>query len=60
MQPRNWKWKNSPLEIAVVFGVDAVDAYNGGETSVDALSRIGQVKLYEFNSVAEMNAFIHG
>lgn len=60
MPKTNWKWFPKPLEIAVIYGIDAVDAYNYGETRVEELSRLGQVKFFEFQSVAELNAFIHG
>lgn len=58
-RPR-WNWAPSPRECAVIYGTDAVDAYNSGETSVEALEGLGQVKFYQFPSVAELNAFIMG
>lgn len=60
MSQKIWKWSPSQHECAVIFGIDAVDAYEDGETSVEALSRLGQVKFYEFNSIPELNAFIRG
>lgn len=44
----------------VIFGIDAVDAYNDGETSLEMLSHLGVVKHYSFVSVRELNAFLMG
>ncbi|MCG7629059.1 hypothetical protein MHM88_14705 [Epibacterium sp. MM17-32] len=60
MSQRIWKWSPSQHEVAVIFGSDAVDAYEEGETSVEALKRLGLVKFYEFDSIPELNAFIMG
>lgn len=60
MSRTTWKWSPKPFEIAVIYGIDAVDAYHEGETRVEVLTSLGQVKFYEFPSIAEMNAFIKG
>lgn len=60
MSKTTWKWSPKPLEVAVIYGVDAVDAYHDGETDVEVLSHLGQVKFFDFPSVAELNAFIRG
>ena len=47
-------------ECDVIFGLDAVDAYNTGTTSLEALQRLGTVKHYRFISLRELNAFLLG
>jgi len=49
-----------PHRVDVIFGLDAVDAYNAGQTSTAALRRCGTVKYYEFTTVFELNAFVLG
>jgi hypothetical protein len=60
MKQKQWKWLPDPHDCAVIFGIDAVDAYNAGETSLEALEGFGQVKFYEFNTLSELNAFLRG
>lgn len=57
---QKWKWQPERHDCAVIFGVDAVDAYNTGVTSVEELKEKGAVKFYSFPHVDELNAFILG
>lgn len=48
------------LEITVVYGASATQAYEDGERDLALLGSLGRVKTYKFQTVQEMNAFIMG
>jgi hypothetical protein len=59
-QEKQWNWSPKLHECAVIYGTDAVDAYNEGQTSLEALKGLGQVKFYNFGTIPELNAFLRG
>lgn len=49
-----------PHSAWVIFGVAAIEAYEGGIQDVETLKCLGRVKEYRFHSLPELNAFLHG
>lgn len=46
--------------VSIIFGREAVVAYEKSELPQEALRRLGVIRDYQFDSINELNAFIHG
>lgn len=51
---------SKPHKVSIILGLEAVKAYENGELPQQALRRLGVVRDYQFDTVQELNAFIHG
>lgn len=47
-------------ECFVIFGHEAIQAYQQGESSLSLLNDLGKVRKFSFPTLCELNAFIYG